>query len=102
MVDELAPVGGGNTAFDACQELRPLLQNAGHGFFHHSRGVLAFGCGKLPELRFLLGGEMHFHAAQSSRTVAGVKVLRNAASLPGRWFFPEWDKRRMAVCAIRP
>lgn len=62
ILDELAPVGGGNATLHTFKESRPTFQYAGNGFLHHLGGVLALAGGELLKLRLGIGSEMDVHA----------------------------------------
>src|SRR5690242_12003132 len=47
VLEEVAAVGGGDSAVNALQKLCPF-QHAGYGFLDDTRRVLAFASGKLP------------------------------------------------------
>ncbi len=47
MTDNVAALGGIETALHAFDKLRSPLEHASNGFFHHLRGVLAFAGSKV-------------------------------------------------------
>ncbi len=62
--NELAAVGLCDALSDGGTEAGIFLKQAQSGILHQSLGVGACVGGNLRKLRFLLGGEMHFHRLQ--------------------------------------
>src|ERR1700674_1065659 len=64
--DELAAVGLCDALSDGGTEAGIFLKQAQSGILHQSLGIGACLGGNLRKLRFLLGGEMHFHRLQTT------------------------------------
>src|ERR1700730_6174595 len=64
--NELAAVGLCDALSDGGTEAGIFLKQAQSGILHQSLGIGACLGGNLRKLRFLLGGEMHFHRLQTT------------------------------------
>jgi hypothetical protein len=66
VVDQVAPVGRGDTTLNTFDKASLPLQHAADRLLNYLRGVLAFAGSELLELRLGIGSEVNFHACQFS------------------------------------
>ena len=81
MLHELATVSGGNAPFHAFTKPGVLFEKAQDSILYQSLGIRTSVIGYPRQQRFLLGGEMHFHACHCRRRAYAVNAPV-AQSLP--------------------